>query len=103
MSKSHKGKIVSKETREKLSKFFTGKDFISDEAKQKISKIHKGKIVSKETKIKRSKSIKDMNEIVKCPHCGKIGKLTGMKSWHFDYCKENPNGLQRKLCSKKQI
>ena len=32
---------------------------------------------------------------VKCPHCDKEGALSAMKSWHFDYCKSNPNRKQR--------
>jgi hypothetical protein len=28
---------------------------------------------------------------VTCPHCQKEGSASGMKSWHFDYCKQNPN------------
>jgi len=54
-SQLHKGKTISKETREKLSKScqgrpsaFKGKTH-SAEAKQKLSNAHKGKIVSAET------------------------------------------------------
>ena len=30
--------------------------------------------------------------LITCPHCGKEGGNTIMKRWHFDNCKENPNG-----------
>ncbi|WP_336219328.1 hypothetical protein [Citrobacter amalonaticus] len=29
-----------------------------------------------------------------CPHCGKTGG-TGLYTWHFDYCKQNPNRKQK--------
>jgi hypothetical protein len=54
-SRLHKGKTVSKETREKLSKSCQGRESAfkgkshSDESKQKLSNAHKGKIVSAET------------------------------------------------------
>ena len=33
--------------------------------------------------------------LVTCPHCGKEGKQSGMKSWHFDRCKNNPDRKPR--------
>jgi hypothetical protein len=33
--------------------------------------------------------------IIECPHCRKTGKGTGaMFQWHFDRCKQNPNGTK---------
>lgn len=26
-------------------------------------------------------------QTVTCPHCGKVGKRSGMQRWHFNYCK----------------
>mgnify|MGYP001576210258 CR=1 FL=1 len=51
---AHKGKIVSKETREKIGKTKLGNKYWfgrkhTDEAKRKIGEKHKGKILSKET------------------------------------------------------
>jgi len=84
MSKSRRGRIVSKETREKLRKVLTGKKHsketrikmgksqkkrfknpenhphfgrkLSEETKRKISEAHKGKKVSKETRKKMSEA-----------------------------------------------
>ena len=102
MSLARIGKPLKESTKIKLSLLNTGKTH-SDETKAKISKLHKGKIVSDKTKAKMSEGIKNANVLVKCPHCKKEGKLTGMKSWHFDNCKENPNGIvPRKIYASKQ-
>lgn len=54
--------------------------------KMRLSKI--GKKASAETKLKMSLAQKGkIHPIIRCPHCGKEGGLTGMKSWHFDNCK----------------
>ena len=35
-----------------------------------------------------SRRLREANsELVICPHCGKTGYLSGMKTWHFDNCK----------------
>lgn len=91
MSKASKGVPKSKEHRASISKVRTGVSTIRD----KIRETHLNKVVSKETLKKMSESMIKINKEVTCPWCGKVGKLTGMKSWHFDRCKENPNGLQR--------
>lgn len=36
---------------------------------------------------KRPEQTAHMQQEVKCPHCGKIGKLGGMQRWHFNNCK----------------
>jgi hypothetical protein len=78
----------------------------SDESKNKLSNANKGKILSYEhcqklsnAKIGKSRlkfsiehrlKISNANRnrsIVKCPHCGKIGKGGAMKQWHFNNCK----------------
>lgn len=59
LSLHHKGKIVSDETRKKLSDAHRGK-VASDETKKKISSALKGKIVSDETKKKISDARKGM-------------------------------------------
>lgn len=35
------------------------------------------------------------SKLIICPHCNKEGGASAMKSWHFDYCKNNPNKKQR--------
>ncbi|WKW88130.1 hypothetical protein pzkkv8_288 [Klebsiella phage pzk-kv8] len=99
MSKSSKGKPKTKEHKAALSKAFTGVCHITEEGKRRISERHTNKKVSKDTLRRMSESMIKINKEVTCPWCGKVGKLTGMKSWHFDRCKENPNGLQRSIHS----
>jgi hypothetical protein len=101
MSKSAKGKPKSESHKSAISKTLKGKNYITDKGRQKISDTHSGRIDSEETRKKRSQSINKINIQVTCPWCGKSGKLTGMKSWHFDRCKENPNGLQRAFYAEK--
>jgi len=58
MSRSNKGKVVSEETRKKMSENhvgMTGKSF-SESSKQKISISNKGKVVSEETRKKMKES-----------------------------------------------
>jgi hypothetical protein len=97
MSLASKGKPKSAKHRAALSEKLKGKSFTTPEGKEKIRQTHLGKVLSEDTKSKQSKSIAKINITMTCPWCGKTGKLTGMKSWHFDRCKENPNGLQRKV------
>lgn len=64
-SQLHKGKTVSKETRDKLSKSCQGRESAfkgkthSEESKKKLSTAHKGKIISPETVAKILESRKD--------------------------------------------
>ncbi|UIW11192.1 MAG: homing endonuclease [Enterobacter phage ENC9] len=97
MSESAKGKVKSKEHRLAISKTLKGVTYITDEGRQKIRETHLNKVVSEVTLKRMSESIIKINKDVTCPWCGKTGKLTGMKSWHFDRCKENPDGLQRQV------
>lgn len=92
ISKSRTGKKSSKETRDKLSKMRKGSlnsnfgNKMSDESKKKISESNKGKVSwNKGKKNMQDNSI--FNEILKCPYCGKLGKLLVIKRWHFDNCK----------------
>ena len=65
----------------------------SDEYKKYISELNKGRpsprknvVLSDEQRKKQSDSMKNLPS-VECPHCGKIGKPSGMKRYHFDNCK----------------
>lgn len=90
-SEEHKAKIssallgVSKSDtmRSNMSKAAKNR---SPEHRQKLADANRGRVMKESTKQK----IKDAalrEPIVTCPHCGKQGKLRGMKCWHFDRCK----------------
>lgn len=95
ISKALKGKKIPEERKLRISSTLKGKNYITEEGRKKISELHKNKVVSESTRLKSSIQIKKINVEITCPWCKKTGKLTGMKSWHFDRCKENPNGLPR--------
>ena len=64
--------------------------------RQKQSDAQKGPR-SQEFKDKMSVAMQGINKgrkhtKIMCPHCGKEGGNTIMKRWHFDNCKEKPNG-----------
>ncbi|QQV89007.1 homing endonuclease [Providencia phage PSTRCR_121] len=106
ISKAKKGKPQSEEANKKRSEALKGR-VKSDEFKAKMSivaknrtKEHQEKLNISHTGAKRSeearakmRAVSLRQELIQCPHCGKIGKPRGMKCWHFDRCKENPNGL----------
>jgi len=105
MSNSHKGKIKTSEHRANLSKAFKGKKRpeLSEIVKEGIAKrrgppkpkVEKEHVRTIEQRMNYSKARAGKpvgtSEEVQCPHCGKIGKARGMKVWHFDFCKHNPN------------
>ena len=70
ISKVHKGKILSDETKHKISEARKGK-ILSDETKHKMSKARKGKILSDETKHKMSEAHRD--KTCKPARCVEIG------------------------------
>ena len=70
-----KGKTLSEETKQKLSKSHKGKT-LSEETKQKLSKSHKGKKLSEETKRKLSEAKKNMSEDTK----RKIGEAAKVRN-----------------------
>jgi group I intron endonuclease len=104
MIKSHIGKKLSREHRKRISMGNLGHS-VSQKTRNKIGKAHKGKPKSEEhkksisntllgrvlplkTRQKMSKARKALNlKDVTCPHCGKIGKPSGMYSYHFTNCK----------------
>lgn len=61
----------------------------SEETKIKIRLRHKGrqgKMCLEETRQKLRRKRKPQ-QIMKCPHCDKLGHSANMKRWHFDNCK----------------
>lgn len=94
VSKVHKGKVLSVYTKEKIANARIGKPTnlgkkATEKTKKKMSEAHLGKKASKLTIEKLSKIMMQRNlEIITCPHCGKAGKVGGMKVWHFDNCKK---------------
>lgn len=79
----------------------------TEESKKKISKALKGvpNQFSKEhlTNVRKRLEVHNKRKLV-CPHCNKEGQYTNMKRDHFDYCKYNPNRIERVrpevICSK---
>ena len=60
----------------------------SDQVKKLLSNLHKGKTISQEHR--ESARLKNKGRVyptVTCPHCGKEGRETGMKRWHFNNCR----------------
>jgi hypothetical protein len=82
------GKERSAETKQKMSESRKGVPK-SDEHRQKLSEAAQN--MSDETKQKMSEAKlgvpKGPQEIVQCPHCGKIGGKSLMTRYHFDNCK----------------
>ena len=68
ISKVHRGKKISEETRAKISYASSN---ISDETRSKMSNTRLGYIQKK----------------VQCPHCNLIGGNSGMTRFHFDNCR----------------
>lgn len=88
------GKTHSEITKNKISKSLTG-IVQSSETKLKRSVAMKGKKKSETTKEKMRKpksdshkeSMRKPKEIVKCPHCDKLGGHNLMTRYHFNNCK----------------
>jgi len=114
ISAGNKNKIVSEETRLKLSKSSKGRAH-TQESKNKISAAHLGKTLTEEHKRNIGKTSKGRQAnlgnkhtdeakkkisiartlskgtyklpIIKCPYCSVEGGNNNMKRWHFDNCK----------------
>ena len=83
LSEEHKQNISKSLKNRKISETYTRKPYIrkiqplhSEETKQKIS-------VSQKARYKGEKKL-----ILICPWCGKSGYTPGIKSWHFNNCKQ---------------
>lgn len=94
ISDANRGRIVSQETREILSKKLKGtKPWNigiprSDETKKKLSDALKNKPLTDEHRKNISKAQKGRKyRISTCPHCNKSGGVNVMQKWHFDNCK----------------
>jgi len=68
---NRKGSKNSPEHRAILSAARRGKTCISEEGRKKLRAFHTGRVWEK----------------VECPHCKKVGAITGMNRYHFDKCK----------------
>ena len=102
MSEAKKGKPLTEETRKNMSNACKGRKH-SEETKLKFSILRKGEnhpMYGKTGKnnpnfgLKRNEETKNkMSTIAKnrpnltCPFCGKTGRGTIMKKWHFNKCK----------------
>jgi hypothetical protein len=71
ISDTHKGKVLSDETKQKLRKHNLGKTW-SEERKAKYSKTRKGGTLTRQHYV--------------CTVCGKTGKGPNMKRYHFENC-----------------
>lgn len=88
------GKITSptaklKQSLAKLGKPSPRKGILhSDKSKLKMRLRKLGKSPTIETREKQKQKMTGyIYTLVECPHCKKVGGLTGMKSWHFNNCK----------------
>lgn len=97
ISKSNKGKIPynkgkkglykhTEEAKQKIAECRKGKK-TKEETKQKISKINKGKKRTEECRKKMGELQKNKPRVI-CPHCEKMGSQNNMTRWHFDNCKK---------------
>ena len=56
--------------------------------RKNMSERLKGRVFTQDHKDKISAAHKEhAKQIVTCPHCQKIGSIVGMKTWHFDNCR----------------
>ena len=75
--KSNVGRVRTQEERDNVSKRMLG-HIVTQETRDKISIGNAGR--------KPPMAGKHFPKVI-CPHCNAEGGLTGMKSWHFDNCR----------------
>jgi hypothetical protein len=80
LSESRKGKVP-------WNKGVRGAYTLTTATREKQSLSHLGSTRSTET-VKKMKVAARNRPKVECPHCGKIGDISGMKRYHFDKCKK---------------
>jgi hypothetical protein len=115
---AHRGKVISAETRAKISASVKACGFVhSEEQRRRISESHRGhcrggwkqapewieasrswtlgnksRTGQKQTEAeikKRADALRGRPKpIAVCPHCGKAGGVSAMTRWHFDHCRE---------------
>lgn len=75
-----------KHTPEMIAKFKQGHAgrVVSDETRGKVSQTMSGRTLTQEHK----EHLRGKKEEVACPHCGKVGAGPTMQRWHFDKCKD---------------
>lgn len=68
----------------------------------KIKEERKVLVHSEEAKRKIGETQKAKPDVI-CPWCGKVGRESGMKARHFDYCIDNPNSKRKKQVKPKKV
>lgn len=80
--------VFTEERSERISKALTGKKHTKERCEAKrlrmLGNTRKDSIKEKIAETLRNKPIET------CPHCGKTGRGSGMKGYHFEKCKLNP-------------
>lgn len=92
LSAAHKGRVYTDESKKKMRESQLGEKshwfgkHHTKETREKMSKSQHGRIIS-ELHRERLKEANLRQEPIECPHCGKTGKPTPMKRWHFEKCR----------------
>ena len=84
------GRVVSELTRKKKSQKLQGRKIgpHSEERKLAIKNgLPKNKIAHNKGKPISKKQLAQLNQLVECPNCHKIGPIGAMSRWHFNNCK----------------
>lgn len=93
ISSKLKGKQRTETHNKNLSAALSGRKLSSDHKAKLVKHGTENGMFGKTHTSEASKKISDANkQKVICPHCQKEGGIAIMKRWHFDFCKQNPNG-----------
>lgn len=87
-TKAEKPTVFTKERNEKISRMLSGKKHSYERRLAKSIRMQ-GTKRKETTKQKISNTLRN-KPVITCPHCGKTGKGSGMKGFHFDKCKNIP-------------
>jgi len=92
LSKAHKGRVYSEESKRKMSESQMGEKSHwygkkhTVETRNKMSSSQKGREISESHRENLRRA--NLNQpSVTCPHCGKVGSPSPMKRWHFEKCR----------------